>query len=61
MVPKSGRAEVCWLLLPVERVASREQELLVVDAADPAAGPVAVVRVPGGPGPGARAVWIDLD
>lgn len=46
-----------WLLLPVERVATRELELLVVDAADPAAGPVAVVRVPGGPRPGVRALW----
>lgn len=61
MVPKSGQGGDCWLLLPVERVATREQELLVVDAADPAAGPVAVVRVPGAPGPGARAVWIAMD
>jgi carotenoid cleavage dioxygenase-like enzyme len=60
MVPKSGQDGACWLLLPVERVATREQELLVVDAAAPAAGPVAVVRVAGGPGPGARAVWMDL-
>jgi 8'-apo-carotenoid 13,14-cleaving dioxygenase len=60
MVPKSRLDEACWLLLPVERIATREQELLVVDAADPAAGPVAVVRVPGGPKPGVRAVWMNL-
>jgi carotenoid cleavage dioxygenase-like enzyme len=60
MVPKSDGDGDCWLVLPVERMATREQELLVVDAADPAAGPVAVVRVPGGPGPGVRAVWLDL-
>jgi len=60
MVPKSHGDGAGWLLLPVERVATREQQLLVVDAADPAAGPVAVVRIPGGPGPGVRAIWLDL-
>jgi carotenoid cleavage dioxygenase len=59
MVGKSGGGRGSWLLLPVERVATREQELLVVDTEDPAAGPVAVVRVPGGPRPGVRALWLD--
>jgi carotenoid cleavage dioxygenase-like enzyme len=59
-VAKSG-GDSCWLLLPVERVATREQELLVVDAAAPAEGPVAVVRVPGGPGTGLRALWRPAD
>jgi carotenoid cleavage dioxygenase-like enzyme len=48
------------VLLPVEVVATREQELLVLDAADPTAGPVAVVRIPGGPRPGEQALWVNL-
>lgn len=57
IVRKADEDGGAWLLLPVERVTTRDLELLVVDAADPAAGPVAVVRVPGGPRPGVRALW----
>jgi carotenoid cleavage dioxygenase-like enzyme len=63
LVPKTncgGQDGACWLLLPVERVATREQELLVLDGVDLAAGPVAVVRVPAGPRPAAHSVWVNL-
>lgn len=55
----TGRA-ARWLMLPVERVATRTQDLLVFDRAGVAAGPVASVSVPAGPRPSARAMWLDL-
>ncbi|WP_033428895.1 carotenoid oxygenase family protein [Saccharothrix syringae] len=46
------------LLVPVERPGRRRAELLVLDAADPAGPPAAVVHLPAGARPARRTAWL---